>query len=186
MNYNKIKAAIIRRKKYAVVASVAIIILVGSILAFKSNGKSEAITPNSNGKSSNNSYASKYSNSSAQAKSNQTTRLSQSAASANSSDQANFSADLPEYDYKDAPDHIGERAIIKGTVLKVFTAKSGVTFFDFCAKFDDCPFSAVIFASDLEKFGDVKKNERTVRISGLIKSYNGKAEVVLDDPGQVE
>ena len=187
MNYNKIKTSIIQYKKYSFAAAATIfVLLIGSIFTFKSHGKSEEITPNSNGKSAGNSYSSKYSNDPAQTKSTQTSQSAQSAASANSSDQADFSADLPEYDYKDAPDHIGEHAIVKGTVLKVFTAKSGVTFFDFCTKFSDCPFSAVIFASDLAKFGDVKRYERAVKISGLIKSYNGKAEVVLDDPGQVE
>ena len=93
--------------------------------------------------------------------------------------------EIKEYDYKEAINHIGERAIVKGMVVKVFTAKSGVTFLDFCEEFSNCPFSAVIFASDLKKFDDVQKLLREVKITGLIKSYNGKAEIILNSPTQI-
>lgn len=93
---------------------------------------------------------------------------------------------IHEYDYAEAPNHIGERAKIKGTVVKTFTAKSGVTFLDFCQGFDACPFSAVIFASDLPKFGDLKKYKRSVKLTGVIKSYQGQAEMILSAPEQVD
>jgi hypothetical protein len=91
-----------------------------------------------------------------------------------------------EYDYTEAPNHIGERAKVKGKVIRVFTSKSGVTFFDFCQNFDSCPFSAVIFASDLDKFSDLTQYERAVSISGVIKAYQGKAEIILNSPEQIE
>lgn len=90
------------------------------------------------------------------------------------------------YGYTEAPDHVGEKAKVRGKVLKVFTSKSGVTFFDFCKKSSDCPFSAVIFASDLDKFGDPSKYEREVTISGIIRSYQNKAEIIVNDPDQIE
>ena len=90
------------------------------------------------------------------------------------------------YDFTEAVEHIGEKASVKGKVFRVFTSKSGVTFLDFCEKFDDCPFSAVIFASDLEKFPNVKQYERSMTLTGLIKSYNGKAEIILDSPDQIK
>ena len=90
------------------------------------------------------------------------------------------------YDYTAAPDHIGERASVKGTVYRVMTAKSGVTFLDFCQGFSDCPFSAVIFKSDLAKFPDVSRYERAVTVSGVIKSYQGKAEMILSGPEQIK
>jgi hypothetical protein len=93
---------------------------------------------------------------------------------------------INEYDYTEAPDHIGERATVSGTVLRTFTAKSGVTFFDFCDTFDSCPFSAVIFSSDASKFGDLSSYERPVKLTGAIKSYQGRAEMVLSDPSQIE
>jgi len=70
--------------------------------------------------------------------------------------------------------------------VKTFTAKSGVTFFDFCQGFDACPFSAVIFASDLKAFGDLAGYQRTVKLTGVIRSYQGKAEMVLNSPDQIE
>ena len=53
--------------------------------------------------------------------------------------------------------------------------KGGVSFFDYCKSSTKCPFSAVIFASDLDKFGDVSKYERSLEVTGVIKSYQGKA-----------
>jgi hypothetical protein len=104
----------------------------------------------------------------------------------NLSDKQNKSGQLLEYDYKEAGQHVGEEVKVLGKVLKIYTAKSGVTFFDFCTKYKDCPFSAVIFASDLAKFGDLKQYQREVKISGTIKSYNGKAEIILNDKEQIE
>jgi len=94
--------------------------------------------------------------------------------------------ELKEYDFKEAINHIGENAKVTGKVVKIYTAKSGVTFFNFCENYKNCPFSAVIFASDLEKFGDLKKYQRDIKISGIIKLYNGKAEIILNDKEQVE
>ena len=91
-----------------------------------------------------------------------------------------------DYEYTEASGHIGEKAKVRGTVLRVFTAKSGVTFFDFCEPYDDCPFSAVVFASDQPKFGDLSRYDgRSVILTGVIKSYNGQAEMVLSSPDQV-
>ena len=91
-----------------------------------------------------------------------------------------------EYDFTEAKDHVGENAIVHGKVVKTYTAKSGVSFFDFCTSYKTCPFTAVIFASDRDKFGDLKQFEREVKISGLIKTYGGKAEIILKEREQVE
>lgn len=114
-------------------------------------------------------------------------RSSSASGGANTSNsQSATSGVVNEYDYTKAPDHIGERATISGTVVRTFTAKSGVTFMDFCQGFDACPFSAVIFASDLKKFGDLKSYERAVKLTGMIKDYQGQAEMTLSSPDQVE
>lgn len=90
------------------------------------------------------------------------------------------------YDYAEAIDHVGETATVIGKVERVFTSKSGVTFLDFCEDWSECPFVAVIFASDRKKFGDVSQYERKVRITGTIKLYEGKAEIILKNPEQIE
>ena len=101
------------------------------------------------------------------------------------SSQVNSTGEIKEYAYTDAKDHIGEDAIVIGKVVKTYTAKSGVSFLDFCSNYKACPFTAVIFASDLDKFGDLKQFEREVRLKGTIKSYNGKAEIILKDREQI-
>lgn len=103
-----------------------------------------------------------------------------------SSNQSVSVGELKEYDFAEAKDHIGETAIVRGKVIKTYTAKSGVSFLDFCTNYKTCPFTAVIFASDLEKFGNLKQYEGDIRLSGTIKSYNGKAEIILNEREQIE
>lgn len=89
-------------------------------------------------------------------------------------------------DYTEAGKHIGETASVQGKLLKVYTAKSGVTFLDFCANYKTCPFTAVIFADDLKNFPDLESYEgQTVTLTGKISSYQGKAEIILDSPSQL-
>lgn len=101
------------------------------------------------------------------------------------SDTGSTNSGMVEYDFTEAPNHIGEKAIIRGKVAKIVTSKSSVTFWDFCENFKNCPFSAVIFASDLDKFKEMNQYIRDVSISGIIKSYQGKAEIVLNSPDQI-
>jgi hypothetical protein len=91
-----------------------------------------------------------------------------------------------DYDYTEALDHVGERATVSGVVKNIFTSKTGTVFLDFCEDFRACQFSAVIFASDVEKFGDLEQYKRDVKLTGIIKSYQGKAEIILNDPKQIE
>lgn len=89
------------------------------------------------------------------------------------------------YDYSEAVNHIGEYARIAGTVVEVYTAKSGVTFLDYCKNYKTCPFTAVIFASDATKFPNLKQYTGPLTITGEIKSYKGKAEIILKTPSQI-
>jgi len=92
-----------------------------------------------------------------------------------------------QYDFNEAANHIGEQAVVSGKIIKVFKSKSGVTFLDFCQNFQTCKFSAVIFASDLAQFKNVSDFEgKAVKVSGLIRSYGGKAEIILNGPDQIE
>ncbi|MFA6554673.1 MAG: hypothetical protein WCS89_04185 [Candidatus Paceibacterota bacterium] len=158
MNYNKLKELFVRYKKYAIVGVILAFILIVYVVSSRS-GDNEMLKLNSSGD---------YSSKNVGLNNNSGT------------------GEIQEYDYTEAMDHIGEKAVVKGKVVKVFTSKSNTTFLDFCPEFNNCSFSAVIFASDLKKFKDVKSYEREVKITGLIKSYNGKAEIILDGPEQVE
>lgn len=88
--------------------------------------------------------------------------------------------------YTEAAKHVGEQASVSGTLVKAYTAKSGVTFLDFCTNYKTCPFSAVIFADDLSKFKDLQSYVgSTVTLTGKISTYNGKAQIILDGPSQL-
>lgn len=88
--------------------------------------------------------------------------------------------------YADALAHVGERADVRGTLVKAYTSKSGTVFLDFCKSYKTCPFSGVIFADDANKFGDLSRYEsQTITLSGKISSYDGKAEIILSSPSQL-
>ncbi|MDB5244655.1 MAG: hypothetical protein JWN18_525 [Parcubacteria group bacterium] len=89
-------------------------------------------------------------------------------------------------DYTEAPKHIGEIASVQGTLESAYTSKSGTVFLDFCKSYKSCPFSAVIFADDVKKFGDLSRYEDTVvTVTGKISSYQGQAEIILSSPSQL-
>jgi hypothetical protein len=89
-------------------------------------------------------------------------------------------------DYTEASKHISETASVQGKLLKAYTAKSGVTFLDFCTDYKSCPFTAVIFSDDFKKFPDLQSYVgQTVTLTGKISSYQGTAEIVLSSASQV-
>ena len=89
-------------------------------------------------------------------------------------------------DYTDAPAHVGQYASVKGSLVKAYTSKSGTVFLDFCTQYKNCPFSGVVFADDVKKFGDLSDYEGdVVTLTGKISSYEGRAEIILSDPSQL-
>ncbi len=89
-------------------------------------------------------------------------------------------------DFHDAGSHTGENGCVEGRILRVFTARSGSTFLDFCQDYRNCPFGSVIFASDRTRFGNLGSLEgRRVQIAGEITTYNGRAEIIIRDPKQI-
>src|SRR2546422_11108218 len=62
----------------------------------------------------------------------------------------------------------------------------GVHYIDFCEDYRLCPFTAVIFPSDLKSVGDVRQLQgRVVEIHGPAKEYDGRAEIVLQEARQL-
>jgi hypothetical protein len=53
--------------------------------------------------------------------------------------------------------HVGETKCITGKVLRVKAGAKGVHFIGFCEEPAACPFSVVVFASDLKDVGDVRR-----------------------------
>ncbi|HUQ30050.1 MAG TPA: phospholipase D-like domain-containing protein [Candidatus Paceibacterota bacterium] len=90
------------------------------------------------------------------------------------------------YDYTEAGKHIGEYASVHGTLVEAYTSKTGTVFLDFCKSYKTCPFSGVIFADDVKKFGGLAQYVgKTITVTGSISSYQGRAEIVLSDPSQI-
>jgi hypothetical protein len=73
-----------------------------------------------------------------------------------------------------------------GKVLHVRAGAKGVHFIGFCEEQAACPFSVVVFASDLKDVGDVRRLEgRVIEIRGPVKFYDGRAEIILNRVSQL-
>lgn len=89
--------------------------------------------------------------------------------------------------FREAPNHIGEYVVIRGLVDNVFISNKGTNFLNFCPNYKTCPFSAVIFNSDVYKFSSVRAYEdRIVEISGTVTTYQGRAQIIIKDPYQIK
>jgi DNA/RNA endonuclease YhcR with UshA esterase domain len=88
----------------------------------------------------------------------------------------------------EAPNHVGQNVTVEGTVSEVDHAASrGVTFIDMGGHYPNNPFAAVIFKDDTDKFPDVDTlNGRTIDVTGLIRLYQGRAEIILNDPAKIK
>lgn len=89
--------------------------------------------------------------------------------------------------YLDAHKYYGKIKTIEGTII--LTNNTGkVCFLNFHKDWKR-HFTAVIFASDFDKFPKNPEDyylNRKVRVRGLIKEYNGKPEVILKSPSQIQ
>ena len=88
--------------------------------------------------------------------------------------------------FTDARQHVGSTQCVSATVLAVKEGAKGVTFLDFCQDFRTCPFTVVVFARDLKQVGDVRQLKgRAIEIKGTIRTYDGRAEIILRRPQQL-
>ena len=89
--------------------------------------------------------------------------------------------------FREAAKHVGETKCVSGRVLHVKQGNGGAHFFDFCEDYRMCPFTVVVFASNLKHVGDVRQLEgKNVEIHGPIKEYDGRAEIVLERASQLD
>jgi hypothetical protein len=88
--------------------------------------------------------------------------------------------------FEEAKKHVGEIKCVTGKVVRVKQGVRGVHFLDFCDDFRLCPFTVVIFPSDLKSVGDVRQLQgRMVEIHGQVKEYDGRAEIILEEYRQL-
>lgn len=89
--------------------------------------------------------------------------------------------------WQDAAKHYEEYTTVEGTI--VVTHNSGkACFLNFHPDYKRY-FTAVIFASDFSRFPANPENYyygKKVHVSGYIKEYKGKPEIILNDPSQIE
>ncbi len=86
----------------------------------------------------------------------------------------------------EAGQHVGETKCVTGKVLRVKQGNRGVHFIDFCAEQMACPFSVVVFPSDLKDVGDVRRLAgQVIEIHGPVRLYHGRAEIILSRVGQL-
>src|SRR5262249_8844709 len=86
----------------------------------------------------------------------------------------------------EAGKHIGETTCVTGQVVAVKQGSRGVHYLDFCEDYRTCPFTVVVFPYDLRQVGDVRQLPgRTIEIHGEVKSYDGRAEIILSRARQL-
>jgi DNA/RNA endonuclease YhcR with UshA esterase domain len=84
-----------------------------------------------------------------------------------------------------AKEHVGETKCVTGKVLRVEVGTKGVHFVYFCEDQAACPFTVVVFPSDLKDVGDVRRLAgHVIEIHGPVKLYKGRAEIVLNRVSQ--
>jgi hypothetical protein len=87
---------------------------------------------------------------------------------------------------QEAAQHVGEVKCVTAKVHRVTIGIKGVHFLEFCEDQMACPFSVVVFPSNLKDVGDVRRLEgRVIEIRGPVKIYDGRPEIILNRVGQI-
>lgn len=88
-----------------------------------------------------------------------------------------------------AGNYYGKEAIVEGKIADAYRSKTNTVFLNFEKSYPNQCFVGVIFSSALYKFVDSPEKyyaDKTVRIKGQVKEYQGKPEIILKDPSQIE
>src|SRR6266496_2569632 len=86
-----------------------------------------------------------------------------------------------------ARNYVGREVVVDGTVVQVSVSRrSETTFLNFGAPYPNHTFTAVIFKGNRSLFPKVREWEgKRLRISGKVRLYRGKPEIILDRAEQV-
>ncbi|MBI4727561.1 hypothetical protein HY768_10170 [candidate division TA06 bacterium] len=88
--------------------------------------------------------------------------------------------------WEDAGSHIGEYATVAGTIVAAHNSGKAC-FLNFHPNYR-IYFTAVIFASSFNRFPSSPERyylNKRVQVTGRIKEYKGKPEIILNDPSQI-
>ena len=89
--------------------------------------------------------------------------------------------------WKDAHNYYGQLLTVEGAIVATFNS-GRACFLNFHQDYKRY-FSAVIFAADFNKFPNAPQDfylNKTVRVTGVIKEYQGKPEIILNDPVNIK
>jgi len=85
--------------------------------------------------------------------------------------------------------YLGRELIVEGKVADAYRSKTNTVFLNFEKAYPNHCFTGVIFSSNLYKFVQNPEDyylNKTVRIMGEVKEYQGKPEIILETPSQIE
>lgn len=85
--------------------------------------------------------------------------------------------------------YYGKEIIIEGKITTAYRSKTNTIFLNFEKPYPNQCFTSVIFSSDQYKFASSPEeyySGKTVRIRGKIKEYQGKPEIILENPSQID
>jgi DNA/RNA endonuclease YhcR with UshA esterase domain len=87
-----------------------------------------------------------------------------------------------------AKDHAGQIVTIEGAVAEVHhTASGNATFVDMGGRYPNNVFTGVLFSDDASKYPEIDSLAgKTIDITGAIKLYQGRPEIILNDPEQIK
>ncbi|MDP2741668.1 MAG: thermonuclease family protein [bacterium] len=88
-----------------------------------------------------------------------------------------------------AGNYYGKEVIVEGNIVSAYKSGTNTVFLNFEKPYPNSCFTSVIFSSDQYKFVQNPESyysDKNVRIKGKIKEYQGKPEIILNDPLQIE
>ena len=92
-----------------------------------------------------------------------------------------------EVDVHNVADYIGQEVVFTGVVELARRIESGTQFLDFGGRHPSALFTAVAMASKADVVGDLTVFEgKTVRVRGVVEEFNGKPQIILKAPDQIE
>ena len=89
--------------------------------------------------------------------------------------------------WKDAADHYGEYRTVEGIVVTTYRSEKAI-FLNFHPDYKN-HFTTVIFVSDWSNFNEqpeIYYHNKKVRITGKIKEYKGKPEIIVKNKDQIK
>lgn len=88
-----------------------------------------------------------------------------------------------------AGNYIGQEKVVEGKIVDGYKSRTNTVFLNFDKPYPNSCFTAVIFSSTLINFPEDPHKfyeGKIIRVKGLIKEYEGRPEIILEDRSQIE